>query len=198
MKSRDWQKFLEEQKEQYGKTLFTVTELAHSAGVSPVAVNVELSRLRKYGLIVQYAQGKYGLPSAVDPEKLLDAIDSGAYISGGYALDHYGLVTQVHMRITSITNRRHGLSRVRKTPLGTYEFITVKPSLYVPPANGHMAIPEQALCDYIYLTKRRGIDAHSLVTFRKLDRLKKSVLKKVVSRYPKTVREQVNAILTLK
>ena len=45
MKANVWRKFLEEQRDQHKKVLFTVTELANVAGVSRATLNVELARL---------------------------------------------------------------------------------------------------------------------------------------------------------
>ena len=65
VRANAWRKFLEEQRERYGKVLFTVTELANAACASPAALNIELARLRDQEIIVRYAQGLYGMPGAV-------------------------------------------------------------------------------------------------------------------------------------
>ena len=95
MKANVWRKFLEEQRDQHKKVLFTVTELANVAGVSRATLNVELARLREQAILVKYAHGLYGLPGAVTAEILVPAIDSHAYVTGHYALHVHNLVTQV-------------------------------------------------------------------------------------------------------
>ena len=198
MKTREWRQYLEAQNRLHGKNLFTVTELANVAGTSLNVLNVELSRLRKYGLIERYAQGKYGLPSSVTAEILLPTIDSHAYITGTYALHYHQLITQVSTRITCFTNRRHNRSRERLTPVGRYTFICVSASVYSPPKSGVMATPEQALYDFIYLMRRRGVKPETLVTFRNLHKIRNTYLSRIVSRYPDTVRKHLQEILKRK
>ena len=67
MKALDWQRQLRRQHTEYGKTVFSVTELAHLSGRSPHVLNVELARLPKQQVITRYAQGCYGLPDVVTP-----------------------------------------------------------------------------------------------------------------------------------
>ncbi len=108
MKASEWQRYLESQRRRHGKTIFTVTELATVSGRPPHALNVELDRLCKRQLMVRYARGKYGLPEAGTPEALLPYLDSGAYITGAYAMYRHNLATQVPTEIVCFTNRRHG------------------------------------------------------------------------------------------
>ncbi len=113
MKANAWRTFFQQQREQHGKVLFTVTELAHVAGVSRAAVNVELARLRQQAILVKYAYGLYGLPGAVSVETLVSAIDSHAYITGHYALYVHHLVTQVPTTVTCFTDRRSPRARTQ-------------------------------------------------------------------------------------
>ncbi len=110
MKAREWQKYLEGQSRQHKKILFSVTELANISGTSRHAVNVELARLRKQGLIERYGRGRYGLPARITPEILLPFLDRYAYMTGSYALFHHGLITQLPSVATCFTNRRHSRS----------------------------------------------------------------------------------------
>ena len=52
MKTRDWQNLLGVQA-QFGKTLFTLTELANLSGTPRNIVNVEMTRLVKYGVVAR-------------------------------------------------------------------------------------------------------------------------------------------------
>ncbi|MDD4340961.1 MAG: hypothetical protein PHO14_01860, partial [Kiritimatiellae bacterium] len=63
---------------------------------------------------------------------------------------------------------------------------------------GALVVSEQALCDYVFLCRKRGVAAASLVTFRNLDRLDSSVLDATLPRYSATVRQEVARILGLK
>jgi hypothetical protein len=195
VKASAWRKFLQDQREQYGKVLFTVTELAHVAGVSRAVLNVELARLRPQAILMKYAHGLYGLPGAVSVEALVSAIDSHAYITGHYALFVHNLVTQVPTTITCFTDRRSPRARERDTPVGRIEFACVRSDVYAPMPEGLIVSPAQALCDYVYLARRRGVRPEALLTFRNLPRLRTPDWPAVLARYPATVQEHVERLL---
>jgi hypothetical protein len=195
MKTLEWLGFLREQRAKHGKLVFTVSELANAAQTSPRVLNVELSRLLKRGLIRRYAQGRYGAVGGVAPEDLLPLIDSSAYLTGFYALHRHNIVTQVPSELTCFTRRRHNRSRERLSPLGRFVFVCVSPGIYARPNQGLMAAPEQAFCDFFYLTRRQSLDAQALVTFRNLGRLNGPRLDRILARYPKTVAEAVRRLL---
>lgn len=189
MKTRDWQRLLTEQA-RAGKVLYTVTELANASGGPRSMVNVEMTRLVKYGVVVRYAHGLYGLADfPAPPEMVLHALDAHAYITGAYALMQCGLITQVPILITAFTTRRHSQREV-STPSGRIEFVCVRPPIYRREVDV-MAGPELALCDFVYIALRRGMDPAGLVTFRKLKTLKTSVLNWTVKRYPSTVQHRI-------
>jgi len=189
MKSRDWRNYLESQHRDHAKVLFTVTELANAAGTTRRAVNVELARLRRQGEIVKYAHGRYGLPRAVTVETLLAAIDSHAYITGSFALHTHSLITQMPTRITCMTDRYSPKGRERITPLGRFLLVCVRSRVYTPPEGGVVAGPIQALCDFVYLTRRAGGNPESIVTFRNLKEL--ALTDRILRRYPKSVQQAV-------
>jgi hypothetical protein len=195
MKAREWQRYFETERKAHGKTVFTVTELANVSGNNPHVLNVELDRLCKQGIIVRYARGRYGLPDAVTPEMLLPSLDADAYITGGFALHRHNLITQMPVEITCFTNRRHNRSRVRMTPVGRFTFVCVQPPVYAPPAEGVVANPEQALCDHVFLMRRRGVAPSSQVTFRGLHGLDAKSLQEQAARYPKSAQRAVAKIL---
>ena len=195
MKARKWQQYLETERRLHGKTVFTVTELANASGSRPHVLNVELARLCRQGIIVRYARGRYGLPETVTPETLLPQLDTHAYITGAFALHRHNLITQMPIEITCFTNRRHNRSRVRTTPVGRFTFVCVQSPVYAAPVDGVLAGPEQAVCDYVFLMRRRGISPASQVTFRGLHGLDLKALQELTSRYPKTIRQPLAEIL---
>jgi hypothetical protein len=195
MKAREWQRYLETQRKSHGKTVFTITELANASGSKPHVLNVELDRLCKQGIIARHARGRYGLPDAVTPETLLPHLDAQAYITGAFALHRHNLITQMPVEITCFTNRRHNRSRVRTTPVGRFTFVCVRLPVYAPPGEGTAAGPEQALCDYVFLMRRRGVAPASQVTFRGLHGLDTKTLREQASRYPKSARKTLAEIL---
>ena len=195
MKTWEWQKYMDEQRRIYGKKIFSVAEMANIARMSPDSLNVELARLTKRGVLLRYARGIYGLPEGLTASELLDSMDSHAYITSVSALFHHGMITQSPSSFVCFTDRRHNRSRERKTPVGRFIFVTVKKNIYSPPADKKIAPPEQSLCDFVYLMRRKGLDPQSIVTFRNLNRLRKSLLKRTLRRYPGTVQKHVSSIL---
>ena len=195
MKARDWHRFLEDQRRRHGKVLFAVTELAHIANTSRAALNVELTRLRRQGILVRYAHGQYGLPDAVTPELLLPAMDSHAYITGSYALYVHNLITQAPTCITCFTDRRSPRAQVRKTPVGRFVFVCVRSRVYAPPATGVLAAPEQALYDFVYILRRQGLAIQGQVSWRNLEKLKRAECLRIGAHYPATVRTEVRALI---
>jgi hypothetical protein len=195
VKANAWRNFLEEQRDQHGKVLYTVTELANVAGASRAALNVQLARLREQAIVVKYAHGLYGLPGAVSAEILVAAIDSHAYITGHYALYMHNLVTQVPTTITCFTDRRSPRARERNTPVGRFVFVCVRSGVYAPEPQCLVAPPAQALCDYVYLARRQGVRPESLVTFRNLQRIRTPDFPDRLARYPVTVQNHVERLL---
>lgn len=196
MKALAWQKYLQVQYKLYNKTIFSVAELANVAGTSAHNLNVELARLEKHGIIIRYTTGRYGIPGIASAVELVSSLDPDAYVTAAYALYLHGFITQVPTEIVCFTKRRHNISRVRPTPLGKITFICVKPALYSLPAQSPVSSPEQALCDFIYVMRRRGVSPQSQVTFRKLENINSSVLLETAARYPGTVRKNLQIIFS--
>lgn len=195
MKTREWQSLFAAQAK-LGKMVFTPTELANASGVPRRNLNVELTRLVKYGTVVRYAKGLYGPFGSIVPlELLLPHLDPHAYITGLYALMKQGAVTQVPVTITCFTSRRH-FSRDIQTPAGRIEFVCVKQPIYRREER-FLAGPELALCDFAYIALRRGQDPAGLATFRRLNSLRRSVLARIMKRYPGTVRRCITDLLKL-
>ena len=196
MKMIEWMRFFQAQEKEHGKRVFTVAELANAARTPAPGLNVELSRLLKRGLVTRYAQGRYGAIVDISPEELLPFLDASAYITGFYALYRQNLVMQVPVEVTCFTNRRHNRSRERLLALGKFVFVCVSPRIYDRPNEGLIAGPEQALCDFLYVTCRKSLRAESLVTFRGLGTLSQSRLTGLLKHYPKTVKEALHRLVT--
>jgi hypothetical protein len=193
MRAVEWVRFLSDQKTRHGKGVFSVTELANVADVSPAVMNVQLGRLVRRGVIRRWVPGRYGLPDGVKPEELARAIDSAAYVTGSYALARHGLITQQPREIECFTTRRHNRSRRRSTPLGVLVFMCVNSRIYECPPHGTMAPPEQALCDLVYVLRRRALDPRSLYTFRGLEQF--TIPPDVRERYPRSVQRVIDALV---
>ena len=195
MKAIDWQKALQEQRDKYGKVVFTVTELSNLSSLNAESLRVALSRLAARGIIRQVTKGRYGLPAAVGVEDLIPSIDPAAYVTGMYALYRHGLITQAPREISCFTNRRHNRSRVRATPLGRIVFVCIAGSVYSYPRGNVIAYPEQAICDFVHLCRRRGVHPSDIVTFRNLHRLDSALLQAQLERYPGTVMREMSKLL---
>ena len=193
MKTLKWQQYLEEQLVQ-GKKLFTVAELANVAATSHHALNVELERLTKRRVLEKYARGIYGAPNKAAPADLVRYLDAHAYITSAYALFCHGIITQTPKTFTCFTDRRHNRSRVRKTSLGRFIFVTVKKPRYAPPADALIAPGEQALYDFVYLMRRQGINPRNVVTFRNLNNLRQHP-DDCTLHYPASVKKNVADLL---
>jgi len=110
-------------------------------------------------------------------------------------LHRHNLITQMPVEITCFTNRRHDRSRVRATPVGRFTFVCVQSSVYAPPSDGVVATPEQAIYDYVFLMRRRGVTPLSQVTFRGLHVLDAKALQEQAARYPKSTQQEAARIL---
>lgn len=191
MRAIDWQKFLQDQRDRYGKVVFTRTELANVSSLDPASLKVSLPRLINSGVIQRYTKGRYGLVGSATAEALVPSLDSTAYITGIYALYVHNLINQAPVEITCFTSRRHNRSRVRETSVGRIVFVCIEGSVYRHPGNSCVASPEQALCDYFYITRKRGVAGGNIVTFRNLDRLNTDQLEENLQRYPATVKREM-------
>jgi len=194
MKTLEWHHFFAEQRALHGKIVFSVAELANAAQTTLHGLNTELGRLARRGLITRYAHGRYGPVQGVAPEHILPEVDPGAYITGFYALFRHHLVTQVPTEVTCFSDRRHNRKTDRVTPAGKLRFIRVPAAVYAKPGNAVLASPEQALCDFVWLNLRHGIDPQSLVTFRNLAVLSQRRLDRILRRYPENTRNTIGGI----
>jgi len=191
MKTREWLKYFDDQGDA-GKHLYRLTELANAAGVPRATVNVEMHRLFKHGVVERYAVGLYGLKDKVSAEELVPQLDPYAYITAGYVLMKSGLVTQMPATMTCFTSRRHFKNEIN-TPVGRFAFVCVKPPIYNLTPGG-MACPEQALCDFVYISLRRGTNPMSMVTFRRTEQMNRTVLARYLRRYPRTVTDVITRL----
>ncbi|PWU17389.1 MAG: hypothetical protein C5B50_11425 [Verrucomicrobia bacterium] len=194
MKTLEWLNFFSEQRRFHGKVIFSVAELANAAHTTLHAVNTELGRLLAKGVLARYAQGRYGPAHDVGAEDVVQAMDAGAYITGFYALSRHNLVTQLPTLVTCFTNHRHNRQTSRSTPAGRLKFVCVPRAVYSKPAEAALAGPEQALCDFVWLNTRDGVDPQSLVSFQHLDRLNRRKLVKQLRRYPAAVQDAISRI----
>lgn len=115
----------------------------------------------KTGGLIRVKKGLYVFGSEVaqwpySKELLANLIYGPSAISLSYALAHYGLIPERVETVTSITNNRN---KQLQTPIGLFTYQYLPGARYqlgiqlVSFGNAQsylMAIPEKALCDYIY------------------------------------------------
>ncbi len=125
----------------------------------------KISRWIKTKEIIRVKKGLYifGPEIAQRPyskELLANLISGPSTISLSYALSHYGLIPERVDTVTSITNNRN---KQLETPIGLFTYQYLSDTRYQPgiqlvsfdnDQSYLMAIPEKALCDYIYFTTK--------------------------------------------
>jgi hypothetical protein len=196
MKAIQWQSCLIEQRERYGKTIFTLPELCSLAGGAPLAsMRVQAHRLLQVGVLQRCAVGRYCLPGAADLGALLPLLDRSAYATGLYALHRHNLVTQSPSEIVCFTNRRHNRSRLRDTSVGRLRFVRISPTIYSPPTGSILAPPGQALCDWILDLRQQGATAIGQAALRPLPPELRAAAHNCAKRYPQTVRQELEELI---
>jgi hypothetical protein len=79
---------------------------------------------------------------------------------------------------------------LRDTPVGRLRFVCIRSRVYNLPEKGHMAGPEQALLDFVYMARREGARAVNQLTLQSRERFDASELSRLAKRYPGTVRRE--------
>jgi predicted transcriptional regulator of viral defense system len=147
--------------------VFTTTDVAGAAAVSPDQASRDLGRLAERGLIVRVVPGVWAAttdhrfsPYAVVPALIRHAAPgSKAYVSLLSALSLHGMIQQIPRTVQVVVSRR--ARPIRRTPVGTYQFYVMSPELvdgFVQYETGifEIATPEKAVFDVLYLSARRG------------------------------------------
>lgn len=151
--------------------IFTTTEVAVAAAVTPDTASRALSRLEALGLVTRLVRGLWAdtrhpdfSPYAVVPFLLARSGPSDADAAPGYvsflsALHLHGMLSQIPAGIhVAVGEQRAPIP----TPVGVYQFHQLQPELL----GGHepgdaygrfeLATPTKALFDTLYISARRG------------------------------------------
>ncbi|PJB67883.1 MAG: hypothetical protein CO094_02650 [Anaerolineae bacterium CG_4_9_14_3_um_filter_57_17] len=133
-----------------------------AGGVKPRSVRVQLWRWIKAGRLYQLRRGVYALAppfqkAAPHPFLVANRLARGSYVSCQSALAHYGLIPESVPRVTSVGA---GRGARWETPLGSFEFRTIKPAWLFGyrlldlggGQKAFVASAEKALLDLIHLT----------------------------------------------
>jgi len=74
-------------------------------------------------------------------------------------------------------------------------FVCVADPIYSYPQENGTASPEQALCDYVYVCRKRGVGPSDIVTFRNLHRLNFDELEARLKNYPATAKREIEQLI---
>lgn len=144
--------------------VFTTSEVAEIAGMSPSNASRDLAKLEAERMIARVRRGLWAItthpafsPYAVVPH-LFEGDEEG-YVSLLSALNLHGMIHQIPRVVQVVTT----MQRPRlETPVGTYEFHQIQQKLfggfgpYRSTGNFDIATPEKALFDTLYLSARKG------------------------------------------
>ncbi len=190
-KPLDWAKVL---KDEARLTDVIVTdELATKHNLPAASVWKALSRLEKRGLISRVTNGVYlnKLVRDYSATDFISVLKPHSYVSLESALSHWGLSTQSPAALTCVTT---GKPKEYRTPDFTIAFRTISKRLFwgfvekqTRYSKYHIAEPEKALLDWIYLSLQTGLTpALDEIDFKPIDKQK---LVKYAAKYPGTVRD---------
>lgn len=161
-------------------------------------LKVQLSQWQKKGFIIKLKRGLYILNEndrKIEPSRifLANALYSPSYVSTTYAFGYYDLIPERVEDVTSITTKK---TAKFTNHFGTFIYQHLKTNLFfgfkeIKDENGfpvHIAEPEKAMLDFIYLNlqdfKGKKKDIFSLsYRFQNLNILKKKKLMDFARRY---------------
>ena len=177
-----------------GRTYFTIQELKKFYTNKKSSLKNLLSRWSKEELIFPLSNGYY----CFDIEKLdylnhACSLVKPSYISFEYALNYYGLIEQISQVITLATIKRHKF--IYSGPY-VYEYTKIKKELffgYERINQYHIALPEKALLDTVYLLARnkRLVDLKSINT----KKINKDRLYKFAKQFPEYVTVKLKSLI---
>ena len=197
------------------KNVFRDLPIIPSSNFSNVTKEVQalrwnLVQWQQKGLVIKLRKGLYLLNEndrKIHPSRifLANALYSPSYVSTEYVLGYYDLIPEKVEDVTSVTTKN--VKRFRN-PFGTFIYQHLKTDLFfgfkeILDENKwpvHIAEPEKAVLDFIYLHlvdfKNKDQDVFELsYRMQNLDILKRNKLLSFAKRYNKTVETVVNNLL---
>jgi predicted transcriptional regulator of viral defense system len=168
----------------------------HPGGHIEAHEPVQLSHWAREGKIIRLKKGLYTLAPALRRSELStlelsEPMYRPSYISLEWALSRYGLIPEAVGTLTSVTT----LKTARfQNDFGVFDYHNVKPAYFfgftreTVPALHFLATPEKALLDFFHLSipKSQPITTELLrdgYRLQNLDRLRKTYLKRALSRF---------------
>lgn len=143
-----------------GKPVVTTADAVLALGASRSAVTQILKRLAAAGLLERVRHGLWAVDPALDPLVLPEYLTAPfpSYVSFQSALFFHGMVSQIP---TVIYVASLAQTRTVHTSKGTYSIHRLTPRFFggyeiAEPSGVHLATPEKALLDTLYLAPARS------------------------------------------
>ncbi len=188
---KDWERLLQTQ-ELFRKVIYTPAELAQMDCYGEVSIGTLMQMLVKKGVLVRYAQSRYGLPG-LRLEDLVQSMDETAYVTGQFALYRHGIVSRQPDSCTCFTLRHHYQTHV-KTAFGDIEFHAIdEPIYFAPDLRVLVASTSQAVCDFVYLRCKQGKTQD--IKLENPERINPSRIFAHIRRYPTEEEQELRQIL---
>ncbi len=164
MKIYEWIKNFIELEEKYNKRIFTVTELANISGVKLNYARNETNRLLNKKIIQRIYWGLYSY-KIPDITELVFQIDREAYLTADTILYENNMILQKPGMHVCFTLKHHGRTNVKHTMMGDIFFHKVSKKIYKHPGYNNKVPLTQAINDYLYISKKNGIDPYAKYKF---------------------------------
>jgi hypothetical protein len=154
-----------------------------------------LMRAKRQGDLLNPSKGIWTLP-VYDTRELACMLKKGSYISLETVLYDTGAIFQAYFNTTTCIASRQGNYTIQDKQ---YRYSRLKNEIFQNPLcikeydNYRLAMPERALCDYLYLYPRASLDNPE--AFQTLNA--KARFKKLFPLYPKTTQNAVRQLLHL-
>lgn len=157
--------------------------------LSSAYLSLQLSRWCDAGKLLSLRRGLYAYPSSVRAlPSLSNEIVSPSYLSGAWALSHYGMIPEAVWEYTAAcmaTPRK----QVWETPLGRFTYRQVKAFLGFERQTIHgqptlIATPEKALLDHWYWSEGEWTsDRHLEMRYQNLEIINRERLESLAARF---------------
>lgn len=166
----------------------------------------QLSYWYKQGLVEKIRRGYYIFKDAelgkIDLFKASNRIYDNSYVSLESALSFYGLIPEGVFTITAVSTKN---TAYFTTPLTTFSYRHIKPVLFfgynLLPNGTKIASIEKLLLDYLYfhpeITNKNDFYGWRFNSVGFLEQADLDVLQKYAKKYPKSVQERLEQLLTL-
>lgn len=155
---------------------------------SPARLALQLSRWCSSGKLLSLRRGLYAYPSSKALPSLSNEIVSSSYLSGTWALSHYGMIPEAVWEYTAAC-KTTPRKQVWETPLGRFSYRQVKAFLGFERQTIHgqptlIATPEKALLDLWYWSDGEwAVERHREMRYQNLDLLNTDRLESLENKF---------------